>query len=74
MNFGFINSEVEFDENFNAFADLFPPKLVGQFHKYQEKIKSKSESERNSVLLSDDDEYFERMYESYIEYLILNHK
>ena len=74
VNFGFINSEIEFDENFNAFADLFPPKLVGQFHKYKEKIKLKSELERNSVSLSDDEESFEKIYQSYIEYLYLNHK
>jgi hypothetical protein len=74
VNFGFINSEIEFDRNFNAFADLLPPKLVGQYHKFLEKIKLKSEEELNSVSLSDDEEQFERIYESYIEYLILNHK
>ena len=36
--------------------------------------KLKSELERNSVSLSDDEESFEKIYQSYIEYLYLNHK
>jgi hypothetical protein len=74
LNFCFINSEIEFDRNFNAFADLLPSKLVGQYHKFREKIKLKSEEELNSVSLSDDDEHFEKNYESYIEYLIGHQK
>lgn len=69
VDFGFINTEIEFDENFDSFADLLSSNLIGQFHKLREKIKSKPKETLNNVLLSDDDEHFEKMYESYIEYL-----
>lgn len=68
INMGFINYEINLDDNFDLFADCFSPKAVSGFHKLQQQVKLKKESELNSIELSDNDSDFEIAYGNYIEH------
>ena len=68
VNFGIINHQIDLDKNFNAFADSFSPKSVAGFHKIKEQLKSKTESEKNKISLSNNDSDFVIAYGNYIEH------
>jgi hypothetical protein len=68
VNFGVLNSNIDLENNFDAFADLLPPKAVAGFHKLQMQLKTKKESELNTVEISDDDLDFEIAYRNLKNY------
>ena len=66
-NVAVINSKIDLDSNFDAFADSMSPKAVSGFHQLKRQILSGQTPEVN-VLLSSSDQDFEKAYESYLEY------
>lgn len=68
VNFGFINCNIDLVKNFDTFADCMSPKSVAGFHKLQEELKLKKQSESTKIELSDNDSDFEIAYRNYIEH------
>lgn len=68
INFGIINSSIDLDENFDPFADALSPKAVAGFHKIQQEIKAKKDSEKTQYELSDNPSDFIIAYGNYIEF------
>jgi len=68
VNFGFINHKINLIRNSDVFADCLSPKAVAGFHKFQEQLKSKSDSDFNNIHLSDNNSDFVIAYGNYIEH------
>ena len=68
VNFGIINHNIDLETNFDAFADSFSPKSVAGFYEIQKQLKSKKETELNSIELSENDSDFVIAYGNYIEH------
>ena len=68
INFGIINSKINLDENFDAFADALSPKSVAGFYKIQKELNNKPASEKNQIELSDNYSDFIKAYGNYIEH------
>lgn len=68
INFGIINSNIDLNKNFDAFADSFSPKSVAGFYKIQQQLRLKKDSEKTQIELSDNYSDFIKAYGEYIEH------
>ncbi|WP_254562164.1 hypothetical protein [Dyadobacter diqingensis] len=55
----FIDYQIDLQSNFDHFADFLTPKTVGGFHKIQEIIKQKPQTELDLFILSEDPLFFQ---------------
>jgi hypothetical protein len=67
VTLGIMNSSIDIERHFDAFADCFSPKMITGFSNLQKQLKYKSD--KNVIHLSDNEQDFQISFENYIRHV-----